>query len=155
MLEALRTYTDCFVCGETNPAGVHAHFSEGEQPGEVRAEFVAAARHRGYPDRVHGGILASVLDETLGRAVAIRGHWTHTARLEVRYRQPVPVGARVVVSARQVHDRGRFVQAAGEARLDDGTVVAEASGLFHKLTPEQESELRAAIWPEAARDDGA
>lgn len=151
MLEALRTYRDCFVCGEDNQAGVQVRF-ESAPPDEVRAEFVAAPRHRGYPDRLHGGILASVLDETLGRAVALHGHWTYTAKLEVRYRGPVPVGAQVAVVARQVQDRGQFVQAAGEARLADGRIVAEATGLFHKLTPDQETELRAAIWPDSLPD---
>ena len=149
MSEALRGYSECFVCGDENAAGVQARFLPGAA-GEVRAEFTAAPQHRGYPDRLHGGILASVLDETLGRAVALNGHWTYTARLEVRYRQAVPLGARVEVVARQVHDRGRFVQAEGEARLSDGQVIAEASGLFHKLTPAEEAELRASIWPDTA-----
>ncbi len=149
MTEALQTYAGCFVCGETNPVGLHAEFSLGETPDEVRARFAADARYQSYPGRVHGGILASVLDETLGRAVALHGHWTFTARLEVRYRQPVPVGAAVEVRARQVRDRGRFVEAAGEARLADGQVVADARGLFLKIPPEQVEALRQAIWPPA------
>ena len=147
MPEALRTYGPCFVCGPDNRAGVQARFTLGPGPDEVRAEFVAAPHHRGYPDRIHGGILASVLDETLGRAVALHGHWTFTARLDVRFRQPVPLGARVEVVGRLVRDRGRFVQAEGEARLADGRVVAEATGLFHKLPPEEEAQLRVAVWP--------
>ena len=153
MIEALRTYAECFVCGESNPAGVHAHFSLGAAPDEMRAQFAVDARHQGYPGRTHRGILASVLDETLGRAVALHGHWSFTARLEVRYRQPLPVGAEVEVVAWQVRDRGRFVEAKGEARLADGQVVAEATGLFLKLQPDEEAALRRAIWPEGAPAD--
>src|SRR4051812_20885774 len=109
MTEALRTYTECFVCGEGNPAGIHARFTVGETPDEMRGAFTADGRQQGYPGRVHGGILASVLDETLGRAVALQGHWSFTALLEIRYRQPVQVGAAIEVVARQVRDRGRFV----------------------------------------------
>jgi acyl-coenzyme A thioesterase PaaI-like protein len=154
MTEALRTYAECFVCGESNPAGVHAHFSVGAAPDEMRAQFAVDARHQGYPGRTHGGILASVLDETLGRAVALQGNWTFTARLEVRYRQPVPIGATVEIVARQVRDRGRFVEAAGEARLPDGQVVADAKGLFLKLQPDQVDALRRELWPALPTEDG-
>jgi len=152
MIEALRTYAECFVCGESNPAGLHAHFSLGETPGEMRGRFASDARHQGYPQRVHGGIVASLLDETLGRAVALAGHWTFTARLDVRYRLPVPAGAEVEAVARQVRDRGRFVEASGEARLPDGRVVAEASGLFLKLSAEEVDDLRREIWPDSVPD---
>jgi acyl-coenzyme A thioesterase PaaI-like protein len=154
MIEALRTYGPCFVCGEDNPAGLQAAFTLGEAPDELRGAFTADGRYQGYPGRVHGGILASLLDETLGRAVALHGHWSFTARLDVRFRQPVPVGARVEVVARQVRDRGRFVEADGEARLPDGQVVAEAKGLFLKLQPDEEATLRRTIWPDSGAADG-
>jgi hypothetical protein len=60
----------------------------------------------------------------------------------------VPVGAALEVCARQVRDRGRFVEARGEARLPSGEVVAEATGLFLKLAREETDALRDAIWPE-------
>jgi uncharacterized protein (TIGR00369 family) len=148
MTEALRTYAACFVCGESNPKGLRARFRLGEAPDELQGELAVDPDHQGYPGRVHGGILASLLDETLGRAVALHGHWTFTARLEVRYRQPVPIGAQLVATARLVRDRGRFVEAAGAVRLPDGTVVAEARGLFLKLRPEEEAAFRRAIWPD-------
>jgi acyl-coenzyme A thioesterase PaaI-like protein len=155
MTEALRTYAECFVCGESNPAGLHAHFSLGDTPDEMRGRFTPDGRYQGYPGRIHGGVVASVLDETLGRAVALHGAWAFTARLEVRYRRPVPVGAALEVSARQVRDRGRFVEARGEARLPSGEVVAEATGLFLKLAPDETDALREAIWPDesGARDE--
>jgi acyl-coenzyme A thioesterase PaaI-like protein len=155
MIEALRTYSECFVCGERNAAGLQAQFHLGDEPTEIGATFRPDGRYQGYPDRVHGGVLASVLDETLGRAIALHGHWTFTARLDVRYRQPVPVGAAVQVVGRQVRDRGRFVEATGEARLEDGTVVAEARGLFLKLQPGEEAAFRATIWPDDAASERA
>ena len=148
MEEALRTYTEGFVCGEGNPAGVHARFRLGAAPEELRADFHSDGRHQGYPNRVHGGILASLFDETLARAVALHGHWCFTARLEVRYRRPLPVGASVEIVARQGRERGRFVEATGEARLADGEVVAEAVGLFGRLTPGEEEAMRRAVWPD-------
>src|SRR5437879_8576497 len=63
--DAQPLYEDCFVCGRANPIGLHiSFFSEGEM---VRSEFVADLRHKGYPGLVHGGILYTVLDETIGR----------------------------------------------------------------------------------------
>src|SRR5215216_989844 len=86
--------------------------------------------------------------------LALQGHWSFTARLDVRFRQPVPVGARIEVVARQVRDRGRFVEADGEARLPDGQVVAEVKGLFLKLQPDEEATLRRTIWPDSGAADG-
>src|SRR4051794_23834654 len=141
--------------GGKQPRGGRRAASPRAGPREgVGGALAADGRYQGYPGRVHGGILASLLDETLGRAVALQGHWSFTARLDVRFRQPVPVGARIEVVARQVRDRGRFVEADGEARLPDGQVVAEAKGLFLKLQPDEEATLRRTIWPDSGAADG-
>ena len=114
-----------FVCGLRSPVGLQLVFhDDGES--EVRSECAIPAAYQGYPGIAHGGIVAAMLDETLGRVGMIGNpnRFTVTARLELKYRQPVPVETLVVVAARAVKIRGRLIQAAGEIR--DGSVAVEA-----------------------------
>lgn len=104
--------------------------------GRLRARFVPdPARHRGAPGFLHGGVAATVLDETMAAVgFVLDGVHTATATLELRYRRPVPLDGRAVVAeawregpatgaARRHRVRGRLV-------LGDGTVAVEARGIF-------------------------
>jgi acyl-coenzyme A thioesterase PaaI-like protein len=92
----------CFVCGLANPIGLkmvfYNEFNEDPQRNQVRAGLTVPETYRSYPGVVHGGIVATILDETAGRA--IMGEWTRaqvgedpffaTAKMEIRYRRPTP-----------------------------------------------------------------
>ena len=54
----------CFVCGESNPAGVHVRFYE-QEDGSVLARFTPQDQHQGYPGRMHGGVITAVMDSAL------------------------------------------------------------------------------------------
>jgi acyl-coenzyme A thioesterase PaaI-like protein len=150
--DAQPLYEDCFVCGRANPIGLHiSFFSEGEM---VRTEFLADARHQGYPGLVHGGILYAVLDETIGRAAYLVDSWVMTGRMQVRYRQMAPIGERIICRSWIVRDRGRAMELAGEARLEDGTLLAEGSGLFLRLPPSRRAEMERRILGPDAQTDG-
>ena len=129
----------CFVCGESNPAGVHVRFYE-QEDGSVLARFTGDDHHQGYPDRMHGGVITAVLDETIGRAINVRhgdAIWGVTAELTVRFRKPVPLEVELTAVGRIVTENRRLFQGSGEIRLPDGPVAAEASGKFIKLEEEQ------------------
>ena len=84
----------CFICGKQNIAGVHVSFYE-DDDGTVLARFTGQEIHQGYPGRFHGGVLAGILDETLGRTIRIPygdAVWGVTVELTTRYRKPVPIG---------------------------------------------------------------
>lgn len=88
----------------------------------------AAHAYQGYPGIVHGGIVAAMLDEVVGR-VAMLGdhhHFMMSVRMEVKYRHPVPTETPLRITGRIVGLRGRLGKAAGEIALPDGTVAAEA-----------------------------
>ena len=133
----------CFICGIKNIAGVHVRFYE-PGDGTVLARFCGHEIHQGYPGRFHGGVLAGILDETLGRAIRlehgddVRGV---TAELTIRYRQPVPLETELEAVGRITAERSRLFEATGEVLLPDGTVAVEASGKFVKLLPEILSEF--------------
>jgi acyl-coenzyme A thioesterase PaaI-like protein len=123
----------CLVCGTENALGLHARFLELDN-GDVVGVFTPRPEHQGYPGRLHGGIVAAILDETIGRAVnAIGpGTWGVTAELTVRYRAPVPVDREVRVVGRITRDAGRLFEGHGEIVVD-GKVAAEARGKYVRL----------------------
>lgn len=128
----------CFICGVKNIAGVHVRFYE-PGDGTVLARFCGQEIHQGYPGRFHGGVLAGILDETLGRAIRLEHGddvWGVTAELTIRYRQPAPLETELEAVGRITAERSRLFEASGEILLPDGTVAVEASGKFVKLLPD-------------------
>ena len=129
-------YQRCFACGARNDAGLHLVFRhEGD---EVVTEFTADERFQGFPGVVHGGILATLLDETLNRLAMAEGRMMMTGRLDIRYRRAAPLGRPLRVSARARSSRARMLQAEGEIRLagdgegagEEGAIIATAEGIF-------------------------
>ena len=116
----------CFVCGLKNPAGLKiAFYTVG--PGEVQSEISFPDYYQGYPGITHGGIIASVLDETGGRALMENPrHFMVTAQLNVRYRKPVPTETSLVARGWAGKRRGRVSEAHSEIQTLDGVVLAEA-----------------------------
>ena len=122
----------CFVCGVENPAGLHLHFYE-TGPGEVTAEYIVGKQHEGYPGIVHGGIVAAMLDEVTGRAhmgPATNPRFMFTAKLEVRYRKPVPVGKPLRLVGKAGEEKTRTATAKGFLYGPEGDLLAEADALL-------------------------
>jgi len=103
---------------------------EGER---VVADFTPSEGHQGFPGVLHGGIIATLLDETMGRTGALRREWLVTGKLDVRYRQPAPVDRPLRVWAEIARERDGAIDAIGAVELADGTVVADARGIFLRL----------------------
>jgi uncharacterized protein (TIGR00369 family) len=125
----------CFVCGESNPAGVHVRFYE-QDDGSVLARFTAGQQHQSYPGRVHGGVITAVMDECIGRAIMIKygeAIWGVTAELNVRFRKPAPLEVELTVVGRITKETSRLFEGTGELYLPDGAVAAEATGKYVKL----------------------
>lgn len=128
----------CFACGRDNPIGLHLSFAfDGE---EYVTRFVADARLQGYHGIVHGGIVATVLDEVMARLVWEVAGPSATARLSVRYCRPVPVEQPVVVRGRiiAVRRQGQLYETAATAVLEEsGAVLAEATGLVMRMARQE------------------
>ena len=119
----------CFVCGPGNAAGLNIRFRL--DGGVCRAEFTPGDEHVGYDGVTHGGILFSLLDDVMANVVFLQGERCFTAKAEVRYRQPLPTGTLVRLEGWQERRKGRLAMLAGRViRVDDETIVAEASGRF-------------------------
>ncbi len=87
---------------------------------------------------MHGGIVSTLLDEAMSWAVIDGGHLAVTAKMDVQFRKPVPVDAPLIVIGRVGRDRRRAIEASGELRSEDGTLLASASGIFMRVSEEQQ-----------------
>jgi acyl-coenzyme A thioesterase PaaI-like protein len=119
----------CFVCGPSNPIGLHLHF---RIDGDVcRSEFTPNDAHMGYQGLTHGGIIFSLLDDVMANWLWLKGERCFTARADIRYRESLPIGTAVHIEGRMVKRKGRLVQLVGRViRQDNGATVAEANGSF-------------------------
>ena len=113
----------CFACGKQNPIGLKLEFAQVGD--EYHSMFTPQREHQGYDGIMHGGLVGTLLDEVMAGYIYDLGFNAFTARLEVRYRKPTPIGEPLTVVARIVSQRGRMYEMAGEIRLSDGTVTAE------------------------------
>ncbi|MBW3621912.1 MAG: PaaI family thioesterase [Armatimonadetes bacterium] len=126
----------CYVCGKINPFGLHVRFHL--DSGEVRTEFIADEHRCGFQGIVHGGVLSTLLDETMGWAPAYQKRlFCYAAELRIRFLQPAPSGQPLRVSGRMTADRGRVWETEGEVRGADGSLYAKGWGKYMPMTPEQ------------------
>jgi len=129
----------CLVCGLKNPFGLHTSFYELDN-GELLAIFRPKEEHQSYPGRLHGGIISTILDETIGRAIMNKSDgdiWGVTVELQVRFRKPVPLDQELRVVGRIIRDSSRFFEGTGELLLADGSVAAEGNGKYLKAPLEK------------------
>lgn len=134
----------CFVCGRENPIGLHAEFFVKDD--KVLVEFVPQQNHQGYPGIMHGGLVTALLDETIGRSAFLNNMWVVTAKLELRFRKPVPIGQKITVLGWVTRVRGSLLEAQGEVRLEDGSVAVEANGLYIRLPEGKRQEIEALVF---------
>lgn len=135
----------CFICGLSNPIGLKMVFHEDHRSGRLRAELTIPDTYRSYPGVVHGGIVATILDETSGRALMIHSEDINdffvTAKLEIRYRRATPTNTPLVAIG-WVERYGDRARVKGELVLREGadgpnpTVLAECSSLVVRPQPE-------------------
>jgi uncharacterized protein (TIGR00369 family) len=129
----------CFVCGESNAFGLKLRFQD--DGATVRTTFTPRAEHIGFKGVTHGGLLATVLDEIMVWACAVRTkRFAFCAEMTVRFLQPASPGVELTAIGRLVENRrGRIFQAGGELTDPSGTIIATATG---KYLPLKEGEAR-------------
>jgi len=122
----------CFVCGKRNGDGLQLDFElVGE--GGIRTEFTPPKRYQGWKDIVHGGIIATILDEVMVNAAYLRKIVAVSAKLEIKLRRPAAVGERLIFHGRIVRQGAKTLNVKAWAEQENGDVVAEATGLLMKV----------------------
>ncbi len=122
----------CFVCGKRNEHGLQLDF---ELIGEdlIRTEFTPPKRLQGWKDVLHGGIIATILDEVMVNAAYLRKIMAVSARLEIKLRRPAAIGERLIFYGQILKQGARSLDVKAWAEQENGTVVAEATGLLMKV----------------------
>jgi uncharacterized protein (TIGR00369 family) len=131
----------CFVCGESNSSGLNLRL---ETDGRlVQARFVPRAEHVGFRGIVHGGLLATLLDEIMVWACAVRTkQFAYCAELTVRYASPARPNQTLVGAAELVSNRrGRLFEARAELRDEAGVRLASATGKYIPVKDADVSEM--------------
>ncbi len=128
----------CFGCGASNPEGLHLTFTiDASEPGypTATAHFQLDQRYEGPPGYVHGGIVATLLDEAMSKLNRPLGVLAVTRHMEIDYLRPVPLGQPMRVTSRHLRHEGRKYFQQAEILSPDGTVHARGKALFVRVDP--------------------
>jgi len=127
----------CYICGRDNPVGLKMTFYD-DGKSMVKSLVTPADYFQGYPGVLHGGVVASILDEVVGRSVMAGDHhrFMMTVNMTVQYRHPVPMGVELTAVGQVNKLKARIGKAEGKIVLPDGTIACEAQLTLANM-PEQ------------------
>jgi uncharacterized protein (TIGR00369 family) len=141
--EEVAKYNNCFVCGPDNPTGLNLKFLF---DGKVaRTEYMPTTSHEGYKGILHGGIIATVLDEVMIKAALAQGIVCVTAQMEIRYKAPAYLGKNIHFTAEVSEIKGRIISTIGKAIDSDNRLLAEAAGKYMTVNAEMEKLLQQSL----------
>jgi acyl-coenzyme A thioesterase PaaI-like protein len=128
----------CFACGLENDRGLKLTFYDNGD-GAAVGSYSIPKEFESYPGVAHGGIVATILDEALIRALILKDHnrLFFTAKLTTRIRRHVPVESELKIKAWILSDRGQTAEAEAKIFNNSGTILAEARGLMMAVSEEE------------------
>ncbi len=136
----LPRYLHCFVCGRSNPIGLNIEFFYENE--KIVTSFTPKPEHIGYKNTVHGGILATLLDEAMGwTSIISQPALSVAAELSVRYKLPARLEKKLIISGEIEKDRKKIIQTTGKIELEDGTLVCTGKGKYMPLSPSEMKDL--------------
>jgi uncharacterized protein (TIGR00369 family) len=135
-MRPLKSYSQCFVCGDKNPLGLNVEFYQ--KNGKAIGEYVVGDHLQGYKDILHGGILSTLLDEVMIKSILAQDILTVTCEIKVRFKKPVKIGQRLYLEGKPTGGKGKILLAEGEIRDETGDVVATAEGKFFRAEGEMD-----------------
>jgi acyl-coenzyme A thioesterase PaaI-like protein len=138
----------CFACGTANPIGLNLHFYRSNE--SICTDITLGKYHEGWQNMAHGGIISTLLDETMSWTIIyFRRIFFVTRRMEIKYIRPVLVGVPLTVKGRLTEEkREPFIGAVAEVFDERGNLLARAKGEFVEL---QENRLE--LVPEDLKED--
>ena len=125
----------CFVCGKDNPDSMRLRFIYDEERDCFVCSFRLGKRFTGPPGHCHGGIIATILDEAMGKVNKLRHVVAVTSEMTVKYLKPVPLKQPLRVESREVKLEGRKHINMAEILNEKGEVLARSQGLFIAIDP--------------------
>lgn len=128
---------NCFGCGKNNPQGMHLIFTYDEGRGRFICRFRLSKRYTGPPGHAHGGIIATILDEAMGKVNKLHQVIALTSQITVDYLKPVPLSQPLRVESREISVHGRRHINMAEILNSKDEVLARSRGLFIAIDPEK------------------
>jgi len=126
---------NCFGCGPANDSGLHLEFHLNEEHKRFVCSFELGQRFEGPPSHAHGGVIATILDEAMGKVNKLRSIIAVTQTMQVNYIRPVPLDKPLITEGWEVGVNGREHFRAAEIRIPDGEVLATSTGTFIEIDP--------------------
>jgi acyl-coenzyme A thioesterase PaaI-like protein len=123
----------CFVCGISNDAGLKTSFYELDG-NQLLGVFKGLDIHQSYPQRMHGGIIVALLDETIGRALSILepDFWGVTVNLSIKFIKPVPLKQELKAVGWITNNRRLLFEGEGYLCDNEGNILATCEARYRK-----------------------
>ena len=125
----------CFGCGKSNPGGMRLKFVYDEKIERFVCRFRLGKRYTGPPGHCHGGIIATILDEAMGKVNRLHQVVALTREMTVHYIKPVPLNQALRVEAWERRKRGRYHVNVAQILNQKDEVLAKSEGLFIAIDP--------------------
>jgi uncharacterized protein (TIGR00369 family) len=153
MLELPHT-NGCLVCGRTNPHGLKMSLHVDPATGHVHSQLATRNEHVGFDGIIHGGILATIIDEAMVWCATWQGkRFCVAAEMNVRFVRPVSPGMTIRVKAKIDSARPRLVTTSCAVTSESGEIVCTGAGKYMPVTPQQHAEFVQTMVPETATFD--
>jgi uncharacterized protein (TIGR00369 family) len=128
---------NCFVCGQTNRDGMRLKFILDEARQIFVCRFRLSKRYTGPPGHCHGGVIACILDDAMGKVNKLHHVVALTKEMTVEYLKPVPLHKPLRVEGREVSVHGRQHINSAEILNEKNQVLARSRGTFVAIDPEK------------------
>lgn len=133
MTESAKGNHMCFGCSPDNPIGFKLSF---KLEGNVcRTTFIAGEEYQGWKGFMHGGLIATLLDETMANWLWLNNIHSMTAEMTTRFSLAVPVNVPLIIESEKTGGKGRLFIMEGRLILPDGRIAARAKAKFLELKP--------------------
>ena len=127
----------CFGCGGANPRGMKLAFEQDDARQRIVGRFCLGEEYQGGSGFLHGGVIAVLLDEAMGKAARFHAEHAVTAELRIEYKRPIPVNTEILVEGFVARRDGRQLYHEGEIRNGAGELLARGEGRFVIIDPEK------------------
>ncbi len=138
-MKNLPGYKKCIICGKENPIGLNLTFKTDEN--KVFVSFALNKNYIGFENRIHGGVVAAVLDEAMGWACSVKTkNLYYTIELNIRYKKPVKPNITLNVEAQMFQTKHSVAYAKGVLKDENGNILVLSSGNYYPLCEDSEKE---------------
>ncbi len=117
----------CFACGAQNPDGLRLEFTYAPEGAKAQTYFVPDRKYQGWQDIVHGGIIMTLLDETMAKAAVHGGFSVLTGEITAKFKNPARIMEQLRCEAEIREIKKKVVYASAAVYAANGTIIAEAT----------------------------